>query len=137
MRRITAGLLSIALAAGGCGGSVTRDDLRQRLERYASIAAEGRLMADDVAAGRGPRVLVRVHARELAETAEDDAEELHDARASGGLDAQRVHAAELAVEIADALRELQVAPRDAAVARRVAPRLIEGAAAARALGAGL
>jgi hypothetical protein len=66
---------------------------------------------------------VRVESRDLAEAAQHEAEKLHDAEAKPGNAAVKADAVRLAQEISSALGDLQLAPADRRVARRVSDRL--------------
>jgi hypothetical protein len=64
-----------------------------------------------------------VHARDLADDAEHEAEKLHDAQGRPGNAAVKADAVKLAQEIDSALGDVQVAPDDRGLARRAAQRL--------------
>lgn len=134
-RRLAATLLAAAVPAlvAGCGAAMQSDDLERRVESIHSVAAEGRLLADDVVGDRALSSFVRAHAQELASTAEGEAEKLADARAEGPLARRRDEAVELALEVSGALTRLQVRPDDRPAARQLAERLGGYAAEAREL----
>jgi hypothetical protein len=86
------------------------DELKRSIETLESTAAEGALLAHDEARNRTKATFVRVHARELGETVEHEAEKLNDAEAEGGVAAKKVRAIELADRISAALGRIQIAP---------------------------
>jgi len=132
MRRFVAlALLLVGLA--GCGGDMRADELSRSVETLGSSAAEGALLAQGVIEARTKTTFVRVHARELGETVEHEAEKLSDASAQGAVAADKARAVDLAGEISQALGDLQTAPDDRAGARRVAAQLQRSADAARRL----
>jgi hypothetical protein len=105
------------VAMSGCGGAITHDELKRGSETIGSQAAEGALVADGVARSRTKVTFARVQAGELAGRATHEAERLADGKASGELAAARDEAVRLAEDVSDALGELQVQPRDQALAR--------------------
>jgi hypothetical protein len=118
------------LAWSGCGGAIRADELRRGVESLQSSAAEGQLLAEQVARGRSKATFTRVHARSLGERVSHEAEKLSDAEAPASRRAAKDAAVQLAQGIDDAVGDLQVAPADEAVARDAGRRL--AAAAARA-----
>jgi hypothetical protein len=88
------------------------DELARSIGTLESTAAEGALMADDVARDRTKATFVRVHARELGETVQHEAEKLNDAEAEpeGGVAPAKVRAIELAERISAELSRIQIAP---------------------------
>jgi hypothetical protein len=125
VRRRVPVLLCLAAAGllAGCGGPITDDELQRGIETLGATAAEGRLVALDVAEDRTKVTFVRVEARDLAEDAEHEAEKLNDARAQPGNERVKADAVALAIEIDSALGDLQVFPADRQRARRAAQRL--------------
>jgi hypothetical protein len=105
-------LLAIALLAGGCGGAMQPDELARSIGTLESAAAEGALLAKDVADDRTKATFARVHSRDLGETVDHEAEKLHDASANGLVDERKAAAVELAGRISQALGQLQTAPDD-------------------------
>jgi hypothetical protein len=122
-RRTIPCVLAVAAALGGCGGPIRADELRRGVESLQSTAADGRLLAQQVVAGRSRDPFTRVHARMLGERATHEAEKLGDATATGPLAARKRQATQLAQDIAGALSDLQVAPGDGAVARHTEAQL--------------
>lgn len=119
-----------AACSGGAGGA---EQLRRPLETVASVAAEGALMAEDVADARAWPSYVRAHARELADRADEQAEQLADVPVAGDRAATRSQAVRLAVLVSVGLRQLQIMPTDVRLATAAAAALRQYAAAARAL----
>lgn len=113
----------LAASAAGCG-DLSGDELGRRVDTLTSIAAEGRLLARDVARDRTRSTFVRVHARDLSESATHEAEKVSDATVAPP---GRAHAAEtvrLAERLADALGELSTHPGDEARGARVGRELV-------------
>src|SRR5215207_7065427 len=111
-RRALAGvLLAGVLCFCGCGGPMQPEELARSIQTLESTAAEGALLADDVARDRTKATFVRAHARELGETVDHEAEKLNDAQAEpeGGVAPAKVRAIELADRISAALGRIQIA----------------------------
>jgi hypothetical protein len=121
----------------GCGGAITHDELARGIQTIGSQAAEGALVADGVAQDRTKVTFTRVQAGELAGRATHEAEKLSDAQAAGKVAAARTEAVQLAENVSDALGELQVKPRDRALARDLAGKLRQFDARATRLADGL
>jgi hypothetical protein len=116
-RRALAGVvLAGVLCAVGCGGPMQPDELARSIETLESTAAEGALLASEVAGDRSKNTFVRVHARELGETVEHEAEKLNDAEAEpeGSVASSKAKAIDLADQISAALGRIQTAPDDEA-----------------------
>jgi hypothetical protein len=122
--RIATALVVSTLVAG-CGGPIQPDELERGVDSLASAAAEGELLAQLAAEGRSRNVFTRVHARELGDTVDHEAEKLADATAPADLERARSRSVTLAQDISGALGELQVRPDDAETARTAAARLGE------------
>jgi hypothetical protein len=112
---VLAGVVSLA----GCGGPMQPDELARSIGTLESTAAEGALLADGVARDRSKATFVRVHARELGETADHEAEKLNDAQADpqGGVAPKKVRAIDLAGRISAQLGRMQIAPGSETEAR--------------------
>lgn len=119
--------LAFAALLSACGGPIQREELGRGIETLRSDAADGSLLARGVADNRTLSSFVRVHARELADDADHEAQKLHDADANGPLVEKKRKAVVLAQRISDALGDLQLAPGDEA-AGRVAERQLDGLA---------
>jgi hypothetical protein len=119
-------LVCVVLAAG-CGGSggLTQEELQKEAETVQSAAAEGALLASDVARDRTTEPFARIHSGVLAEQVKPATQALTHDHATGGLEAQRKQAAGKAKAVFDALEELHASPGDRAVARRVLRELEE------------
>src|SRR5918911_3337729 len=113
MRRAAGIALAVALAAplSGCGRE-TRHDVRQSVEQLGSIAAEGGLMAEDVARDRTKITFVRVHGEELSSQAQHEAEKLNDAPVAPDLHDDVDRAIKLSSDIGSAIDDLRVSPQD-------------------------
>jgi uncharacterized protein YciI len=124
MRGWCRGLLALVLVCGaGCGGPIEDDELQRGIETLGSLAAEGKLVTDGVAADRTKTTFVRVELRSLSDDAVHEAEKLADAEAQPENAEVRTRAVKLAQDIDAALGELQVRPTDRALARDVGDRL--------------
>ena len=123
MRSATVALLVIvSLLAFGCE-PMSQAELGREIDGLRSLAAEGAVLADQVAAQRTKRTFARVQARELSDSAEHSAERLTDAHPAEGLNDPLDRAVQLADEISAALGDLEVAPDDAEAAAQGATRL--------------
>ena len=110
-------------ACAGCGGPITNDELQRGIQTLAATASEGRLVALDAVEDRTKVTFVRVELRDLGTEAEHEAEKLNDAQAKPANAAVKARAVTLAQNISAALGDLQVAPADRQIARRVQLRL--------------
>jgi hypothetical protein len=111
-------VLALTFPLAGCD-PLDSAELRREVDSVGSLAAEGELLASEVARDRTKATFVRVHADELASNAEESAEKLNDADVAPGLEDKSKRAIELASEISDALGELVVSPGDERVGRSV------------------
>src|SRR4051812_26755971 len=120
MRRaaVVLALAVVACPTTGCG-SLSRGELERGVASLGSISAEGELLAGDVERDRTKSTFARVRARELADDADHEAEKLHDATPSTGLEAERDRAVALAQSLSSTLRMLQAAPGDERRGREV------------------
>jgi len=114
MRRACVALAVFAgLAAplSGCGGPIQPDELARSIETLESTAAEGALLADDIARDRTKATFARAHARDLGDVVQHEAEKLHDAEADeADIAAAKTDAVDLADRIGSALGRIQTAP---------------------------
>jgi hypothetical protein len=123
IRASLAALLALlALGASGCE-PLGPDELQREVETVHSIAAEGSVLADEVAAQNTKRTFARVQARELADAAQHSAERLTDAHPANGLEAPAERAISLAEDVSAAIGELETAPDDSRAAAAAAGRL--------------
>jgi len=104
-------LVAASLALGGCS-EMSRGELERRVAALESMAAEGELLAGEVARDRTKATFVRVRARELAEDADHEAEKMADATPSDGVAEARDEAVAQAEALAEAFGTLQVFPGD-------------------------
>jgi len=115
MRRRFIALALAAVAAASltaCGGPMSPDELKRSIETLESTAAEGQLLAGDVAGDRTKATFVRVPSRDLGDVVVHEAEKLNDAEAEaeGGVAPTKARAIELADRISAALGRIQIAP---------------------------
>jgi hypothetical protein len=110
--------LAATVLATGCGGAMQPEELARSIGTLESAAAEGSLLAKDVADDRTKATFARVHSRDLGETVDHEAEKLQDASANGLVDERKAAAVELAGRISRALGQLQTAPGDEQEGRR-------------------
>lgn len=111
-RSVTAALaVGLAAALAGCGGPIKPDELARSIETLESTAAEGALLAQDVARDRSKATFVRSHARDLGDVVQHEAEKLNDAEADhADVAAAKTDAIDLADRIGTALGQIQTAP---------------------------
>jgi hypothetical protein len=114
----------LALVLAGCD-PLDHSELRREVKGLHSIAAEGRLLAKDVERDRTKATFVRVHAGELADSADETAQKVTDADVQKDLGAEAKRTIDLAGELSDALGELEVAPGNEARARGVEAKLTD------------
>jgi outer membrane murein-binding lipoprotein Lpp len=131
-RPITLAVLVCAgLPLAGCGGPITPGELSRSIQTLESAAAEGSLLAKDVADDRTKATFVRVHSRDLSDVVQHEAEKLNDAVADrADVAAAKTDAIDLADRIDSALGQLQTAPgseTDGRTAERALARLSEDA----------
>src|SRR5215210_6628601 len=114
-RRLVVALAAVGLAAAvsGCGGPMTPGELSRSIETLESTAAEGGFLADDVADDRSKATFARVHARDLGDVVQHEAEKLNDADADqADVGAAKQKAVDLADKIGTALGQIQTSPQD-------------------------
>jgi hypothetical protein len=112
--RIGTGFVVIlaALAPAGCGGPMQPEELSSSIDTLSSSAAEGELLAGDVAEDRTKATFARVHARDLSNVVDHEAEKLADATPQPRIAAEKSQAVDLADEISQALGQIQIRPSD-------------------------
>jgi outer membrane murein-binding lipoprotein Lpp len=125
-----------AVLVAGCE-PLGPDELRREVQTIQSTAAEGSVLADQVAAQNSKRTVTRVQARELSDAAGHSAERLTDAHPADGLEQQTERAISLAEDTSTAIGDVETAPDDAAGAARAADRLRELARQSEQLAASL
>src|SRR4051794_5697263 len=119
-RRLVAVALcvGILMSVSGCGGPITPGELSRSIQTLESTAAEGSMLADDVADDRTKATFARVHARDLGDVVQHESEKLHDADANrADVAAAKQKAVDLADKIGTALGQIQTAPDDESGAR--------------------
>jgi hypothetical protein len=117
---------------------MTPAELSRSIDTLASTAAEGSMLASDVADDRTKATFARVHARDLGDVAVHEAEKLNDADANrADVAAAKTKAIDLADKIDTALGQIQVAPNDESGARKAESRLDTLSKQAGDLSAGL
>jgi hypothetical protein len=103
---------------------MTPGELSRSIDTLASTAAEGAMLAGDVADDRTKATFARVHARDMSDVVVHEAEKLNDADAEeSDVAAAKTKAIDLADKIDTALGQIQVAPDDEPGARQAATRL--------------
>ncbi len=131
-------VLATAASVSGCGGPMTPGELSRSIDTLASTAAEGAMLAGDVADDRTKATFARVHARDMSDVVVHEAEKLNDADANqANVAAAKTKAIDLADKIDTALGQIQVAPDDAPGARKAATQLDQLSKQAGDLSAGL
>jgi hypothetical protein len=120
-------LLFLVLAGCGGGGTLDAEAFKKEAEAIQSFAAEGALLARDVADGRSTAPFTRIHAGELANSADKLAQTLETAKTTPALAEKLGQALFLTRVAAAALRQLEQAPGDAEAARTT-QRTLEAAA---------
>ena len=128
--------LLIATTLAGCE-PLSSAELQRETEGIASVAAEGSVLAEQIAQQDTKRTFARVQARELGESAQHSAERLSDAHPAEGLDDEVADAVVIADRIEAELGALEVAPDQPGPAAGVADRLRELSARASELAGSL
>ena len=113
------------------------EELARSVQSLESAAAEGAMLAHDVAGDRTKATFARAHSRDLSESVDHEAEKLSDADAEGSVATAKRRAVVLAGEISTTLGTLQIEPRNEAVGRAAERMLTRQAASARQLADGL
>ena len=92
---------------------MTPGELSRSIQTLETTAAEGAFLADDVADNRTKATFARVHARDLSDVVDHEAEKLNDASANRADVADaKTKAINLADKIGTALGQIQTAPGD-------------------------
>ena len=105
--------VGVAVSVTGCGGPMTPGELSRSIQTLESTAAEGAFLADDVADDRTKATFARVHARDLGDVVQHEAEKLNDADANrANVAVAKRKAIDLADKIGSALGQIQTAPQD-------------------------
>jgi hypothetical protein len=103
-------VLAVVVLWSGCGGDMQPDELSRSIGTLESAAAEGALLAGDVAQDRTKATFARAHSRDLGETVEHEAEKLSDASAEGMVATRKAAAVTLAGRISQAIGQVQTSP---------------------------
>jgi hypothetical protein len=110
-------LAFLVLALAGCnGGTVDKHALQRDAENVASLASEGRLLADDVSRGRSTKYFVRVHAKELSRKASNLEDALAERQTTPGITSDVRKLSKLAGKVSRELERLHLHPTDRGVA---------------------
>src|SRR5438552_5013633 len=125
-------LVPIVVVLSACGRA-HGPGVRAGVVEIASIAAEGALMADDLARDRGRVTFIRVHGGELSAQAQHEAEKLNDDPVAPSLKSRIETAITLASDIGGAIDEMRVSPQDRQQAREDEAKLHDWALKARKL----
>ena len=99
------------------------EELARSVDTLSSSAAEGGLLARDVARDRTKTTFARVRARELGEVVDHEAEKLSDATPQQGIGGEKLAAVQLAEAISQVLGKIQISPADRDVAREAERKL--------------
>jgi hypothetical protein len=117
---------AVIVALAGCG-PLERQELKDSVEIVHSIAAEGAVLADDVAHGRTTANFARAHAGELSSEAQHQAEKINDATPVRGIRREARAAIAIASDESNALDDLRTSPKDREQARMSRARLQKAA----------
>ena len=118
-----AAAIAAAIALSACGGPMRPEELARSVDTLASAAAEGALVARDVARDRTKTTFARVRARELGETVDHEAEKLSDATPQEQIADEKATAVKLATAISEVLGDIQTSPADRDAAREAGGKL--------------
>jgi hypothetical protein len=113
------------------------EELGRSVQSLESAAAEGAMLAGDVARDRTKATFARAHSRDLSEGVVHEAEKLSDADARGEVADAKRQAVILAGEISQALGTIQVEPRSEATGAKAQRTLTRLASRAGRLAEGL
>lgn len=104
-------LTAAAILLTACG-DMTQGELDRRIGTVSSIAAEGSILARQVADDRTKTTFARVRSRELAEDVDHELEKTADATPADGQVKRRDEFLDLAVKVGEALDVIQTHPED-------------------------
>jgi hypothetical protein len=114
---VLVGLLVASLLTGCNGGTVDAHALERDAEKVGSLAAEGRLLANDVSKGASTKYFARVQAKQLSQAASDLEDALRERPATPGIEADVRKLSNLAGKVSDELQQLHLHPTDRAFAK--------------------
>jgi hypothetical protein len=107
----------LALVVSGCnGGTVDKHALKRDSEKIGSLAMEGALLANDVSKGASTTYFVRVHAKEMSQSASDMQNAMATRPTSRGITDKVRQLSRLAGKVSAELERLHLHPTDRAVA---------------------
>ena len=107
--RATVTALTVAALLAGCG-DLGPAELDRGVQTLTALTAEGKMLARAVRADRTKATYARVHARELADDAQHEAEKLADAGTSPDTRAWRDRAVAAAGALSDTLGTIETFP---------------------------
>jgi hypothetical protein len=109
-----------ALVLTGCnGGTVDKHALQKDSEKIGSFAAEGELLANDMAKGATTKVYARVHAKELSRATSNLADALAERSTTPGIEQKVRQASKLAATVSGNFERLHLHPTDRALAKKL------------------
>jgi hypothetical protein len=126
--------LALGIGSSACGGPMRPEELKRSIDTLESSAAEGRLLARDVAEDRTKATFARAHARELADGVDHEGEKLTDATPRREIVAEKAAAVSLADDISQVLGKIQQSPQDESVGREAENQLDDLTRRAKQLG---
>jgi hypothetical protein len=127
-------LAAATLALAGCGGGTLGPHaFTKDVESIQSLAAEGALVARQVAHGEATQPFLRVHTAELEQQASSLERRLSTARVPASLAGRRRRAVLVAAEVERDLGRLHADPGDRAAGRRLSTELERAAEQAERL----
>ena len=134
MKTSAAALAALVVLAGcGAGGTLDPEALQKEAESVQSLAAEGALLARDVADGKSTVPFTRVHAGELHEQASKLEQTLSEARATPAVEGELAQTVAVIDDVVATLDQLQRAPGDSELARGAQRKLEQAAKKAERL----
>ena len=134
MKESAAALAALVVLAGcGAGGTLDREALQKEAESIQSFAAEGALLARDVADGKSTVPFTRVHAGELHEQASKLEQTLSEAKAAPAVGEELAQAVAVIDDVVATLDQLERSPGDSELARGAQRKLEQAAKKAEQL----
>jgi hypothetical protein len=133
--RDTLVLGGLVLVLSGCnGGTVDEHALKRDSEKVSSLASEGSLLANDVSKGASTKYFVRVHAKEMSQSASDLQNALAIRPTSPGITRDVRKLSKLAGKVSGELERLHLHPTDRGTAASLKETLKADSDAADKLG---
>ncbi len=130
VRRLSALVVLLTFLTGCNGGTVDKHALKRDAEQVASLATEGKLLANDVSKGASTNAFARAHAKELSRAASDLADALSERPTLPEIESDVRKLARLAGKVSAELERLHLHPTDRAVAESLERPLMDDADAA-------